>query len=76
MGNNKLIIELYMIRDDFDRLSELGLSDPFADLGKEMMVQKETMFVVSSSNVHFLVSGTVCQWSIIIRYNSNSEFPD
>lgn len=41
--------KIVMILDDFDRLSELALKDPFHDLGKEIMIQKETMFVVTSS---------------------------
>ena len=41
--------KVLMVLDEFDRLSELGLKDPFSNLGKEMMVQKETMFLVTSS---------------------------
>lgn len=40
---------ILVVLDDFDRLGELKLSDPFHDLGKEIMVQKETMFIVTSS---------------------------
>ncbi len=42
--------KILIILDEFDRLSELELSDPFGNLGKEIMVQKETMFVVTSSH--------------------------
>ncbi|MBI4368129.1 MAG: ATP-binding protein [Candidatus Omnitrophica bacterium] len=45
--------KILMILDDFDRLSELGLRDPFGELGKEMMVQKETMFVAASSRIAY-----------------------
>lgn len=38
-----------LLLDEFDRLAELPLSDPFAQLGKEVMVQKDTMFIVTSS---------------------------
>ncbi len=38
-----------MMIDEFHRLGDLGLNDPFGNLGKEIMVQKETMFVVTSS---------------------------
>jgi AAA+ ATPase superfamily predicted ATPase len=41
--------KVLMILDEFDRLSELGLKDPFSNFGKEMMVQKETMFLVTTS---------------------------
>ncbi len=41
--------KILIVLDEFDRLSELGLSDPFGSFGKEIMVQKETMFVVTSS---------------------------
>ncbi len=35
--------------DEFHRLGGIGLNDPFGQLGQEIMVQKETMFVVASS---------------------------
>ncbi len=38
-----------MVLDEFHRLAEIGLNDPFGNLGKEMMIQKETMFLVTSS---------------------------
>lgn len=43
--------KVLIVLDEFDRLSELGLSDPFRDLGKEIMIQKETMFLVTSSRL-------------------------
>ena len=42
---------ILIILDDFDRLAELRLNDPFGDFGKEIMVQKETMFLVTSSRL-------------------------
>jgi len=42
--------KVMLIVDEFDRIQHLPLSDPFSQLGKEVMVQKETMFVVTSSN--------------------------
>ena len=41
--------KILIVLDDFDRLGELNLNDPFAALGKEIMVQKETLFIVTSS---------------------------
>jgi hypothetical protein len=43
--------KILFILDDFERLSELPLNDPFAQLGNEMMMQKETMFVVTSGRI-------------------------
>ena len=40
-----------LILDEFDRLLELGVEEPFAVLGKQIMVQKETMYLVASSQV-------------------------
>ena len=40
-----------LIFDDFDHLEELDLNDPFSTLGQEIMVQKDTMYVVTSSSV-------------------------
>jgi len=42
--------KVLLVLDEFDRLVHLPLSDPYAQLGKEIMVQKDTMFVVTSSN--------------------------
>ena len=38
-----------MVLDEFHRLVDIGLNDPFGNLGKEIMIQKETMFLVTSS---------------------------
>ena len=40
-----------LILDEFDRLLELGVEEPFAVLGKQIMVQKETMYLVASSQM-------------------------
>ncbi|MBI4373122.1 MAG: ATP-binding protein [Candidatus Omnitrophica bacterium] len=45
--------KVLVVLDDFDRFSEMGLKNPFADLGKEIMVQKETMFIVTSSRAAY-----------------------
>ncbi len=41
--------KILMILDEFHRLGELELNDPFGNLGREIMIQKETMFLVTSS---------------------------
>lgn len=41
--------KILMVLDEFHRLSDVGLNDPFGYLGKEIMIQKETMFLVTSS---------------------------
>jgi len=41
--------KVLMILDEFHRLGELELDDPFGNLGNEIMIQKETMFLVTSS---------------------------
>ena len=38
--------------DDFDRLGDLPVDDPFSLLGSEIMIQKQTMYVVASSRLH------------------------
>ncbi len=38
-----------MVLDEFHLLTDIGLNDPFGNLGKEIMIQKETMFLVTSS---------------------------
>lgn len=43
--------KIILILDDFDRLEDLELADPFADLGREIMIQKETMYLVSTSRL-------------------------
>ncbi len=41
--------KILLVMDEFDRIANLPLSDPFSQLGKEVMVQKDAMFIVSSS---------------------------
>ncbi|OGW80212.1 MAG: hypothetical protein A3G33_05420 [Omnitrophica bacterium RIFCSPLOWO2_12_FULL_44_17] len=41
--------KVVLMIDDFDRLAELKLTDPFSAFGEEIMIQKETMYIVSSS---------------------------
>lgn len=38
-----------VILDEFDNLEYLGIRNPFASFGKVIMVQKDTMYIVSSS---------------------------
>ena len=38
-----------VILDEFDNLEHLGIKNPFMNFGKVIMVQKDTMYVVSSS---------------------------
>ncbi len=38
-----------VIFDEFDNLERLGIKNPFAAFGKVIMVQKDTMYIVSSS---------------------------
>jgi len=40
-----------VILDEFDRLGTFGIEDVFAELGKFIMVQKDTMYVVTSSRI-------------------------
>jgi len=40
---------ILFILDEFDRLLLLEIDEPFAYLGKEIMVQKETMYLLASS---------------------------
>ncbi|MFH1858030.1 MAG: ATP-binding protein [Candidatus Omnitrophota bacterium] len=42
---------IVFILDEFDRLLEFGIEEPFAHLGKQIMVQKETMYLLASSRV-------------------------
>ncbi|MDD5424113.1 MAG: ATP-binding protein, partial [Candidatus Omnitrophica bacterium] len=37
--------------DEFDKLDGLGIQDIFAELGKYIMVQKDTMYIVTSSRI-------------------------
>lgn len=39
-----------VILDEFHRLGEFGVKNAFADFGKRIMLQKETMYVLSSSS--------------------------
>ena len=41
--------KILLVMDEYHRLIHLPLSDPFAQLGKEIMIQKDTMYVVASS---------------------------
>lgn len=43
--------KIVLILDDFDRLDDLGLEDPFGDLGREIMIQKETLYLFSTSRL-------------------------
>ncbi len=43
--------KVLLVLDEFDSLNELPLKDPFAELGKEIMLQTNTMYVVISSQV-------------------------
>lgn len=43
--------KILMVLDEFHRLTDIGLTDPFGNLGKEIMIQKETMFLVTSSQL-------------------------
>lgn len=38
-----------VILDEFDNLEHLGIKNPFLNFGKVIMVQKDTMYIVSSS---------------------------
>jgi len=40
-----------LILDEFDKLLEFGIEEPFAHLGKQIMIQKETMYLLASSQV-------------------------
>lgn len=42
--------KMVLILDEFDKLERTFLCDPFSTLGKEIMVQKDTLFLVSSSS--------------------------
>jgi AAA+ ATPase superfamily predicted ATPase len=39
-----------VVLDEFHRLGELGIKNAFSDFGKRIMVQKDTMYLVSSSS--------------------------
>ncbi len=38
-----------VILDEFHRLGEFGIKNPFSDFGKRIMVQKDTMYLLASS---------------------------
>ncbi len=40
-----------LVLDEFDRLLNLGMKEPFVALGRQIMVQKETMYLLSSSQI-------------------------
>ena len=40
-----------VILDEFHNLSKLGIRDPFKGFGKKIMTQKDTMYIVASSEV-------------------------
>lgn len=42
--------KVLLVIDEFHQLESLKLRDPFAKLGKEIMMQNETMFIVTSSH--------------------------
>lgn len=48
--------KVLILLDEFDHLDKLSLTDPFGALGKEIMVQKETMFLVTSSRPNHSVA--------------------
>ncbi|MBU1862055.1 MAG: hypothetical protein KKH94_00095 [Candidatus Omnitrophica bacterium] len=41
--------KVLLILDEFDRLEEFGIGDPFLSFSHEIMVQKDTMYIVASS---------------------------
>ena len=41
-----------IILDEFHRISDLGIEDAFAELGKFIMLQKDTMYIVTSSQIN------------------------
>lgn len=47
-------IPCVVILDEFDNLECLGIKNPFANFGKVIMVQKDTMYIVSSSRNHII----------------------
>ncbi|MCM8760645.1 MAG: ATP-binding protein [Candidatus Omnitrophica bacterium] len=42
-------IPCIVILDEFDNLEHLGIKNPFSGFGKVIMVQKDTMYIISSS---------------------------
>ncbi|MBN1871487.1 MAG: ATP-binding protein [Candidatus Omnitrophica bacterium] len=45
-----------VILDEFHNLSRLGIRDPFKGFGKKIMTQKDTMYIVASSEVSAIKS--------------------
>ena len=43
-------IKILLLVDDFDFLGDLVTEDPYGTFGREMMLQKETMYLISGSN--------------------------
>jgi hypothetical protein len=41
-----------IILDEFHRIADLGIEDAFSELGKFIMLQKDTMYIVSSSQIN------------------------
>lgn len=41
-----------IILDEFHRISDFGIEDAFAELGKFIMLQKDTMYIVTSSQIN------------------------
>lgn len=41
-----------IILDEFHRIADLGIEDEFAELGKFIMLQKDTMYIVTSSQIN------------------------
>lgn len=41
-----------IILDEFHRISDFGIEDTFAELGKFIMLQKDTMYIVTSSQIN------------------------
>lgn len=44
--------KILLILDEFQSLESLELADPFGLFGKEMMIQKDTLYLVTSSEPH------------------------
>ncbi len=44
--------QILLILDEFQALGDLELTDPFGLFGKEMMVQKDTLYLATSSQPH------------------------
>ncbi len=42
-------LKILIVLDEFNQITEYGIKDPFKELGTELMMQKDTLFIVSSS---------------------------